>query len=162
MLTKDAKDKELYKEISSLIAPMGFRLVEASKTEYSGTASLRVLIKKDGQEITTDDLESVYNIIYPRYQISLSRDLELEVSSPGIQRVFKDVLEFGIFTGSVVRVYSVKNSSYIIGRIKDADFEHVVLSDYLIEDRMEKGDCIDIPVADISKAKLEYDWEAKR
>lgn len=162
MLTRDAKDKELYKDVSSLIAPMGYNLVEVARTDHAGGVTLRVVVKKDGGDVTTDDLEKIYNVVYPRYQVSLSRDLELEVSSPGLQRTFKDVLEFGIFTGSAVRIYSVERSSYIIGVIDHADMESVVLSDYLVEDGMERGGSIVIPVADISKAKLEYDWEAKR
>ncbi len=162
MLTKDAKDKELYKDVSSLVAPMGYRLVEASRTDHAGGVTLRVVVKKDGGDVTTDDLEMIYNVVYPRYQVSLSRDLELEVSSPGLQRTFKDVLEFGIFAGSAVRVYSVSRSSYIIGVVDRADMDSVVLSDYLVEDGMERGGSIVIPVSDISKAKLEYDWEAKR
>ena len=88
------------------------------------------------------------------------RDLELEVSSPGLQRSFKDVIEFSIFRGKLVRAYSVSFSSYITGKIDSADDGFVTLSECSIEDSGEKRDSITLPYSDIAKAKLEYRWEA--
>ena len=53
--------------------------------------------------------------------IFADRDMELEVSSPGLQRSFKDIIEFSIFSGKLVRVYSVSASAYIVGTIANAD-----------------------------------------
>ena len=96
----------------------------------------------------------LYSVIYA------DRDIQLEVSSPGLQRNFKDYMEFSVFTGKSVRVYSVPESSYITGKIESADSSSVTLSEYLVEDMNEKGDRITIPFSDIAKAKLEYRWEA--
>lgn len=162
MLSKDSKESQLYQDVLSLVSPMGYRLVEASRSEHQGYTQLRVLVTKEDGDVTTDDLEKVYNVVYPRYQVIISRSLELEVSSPGLTRVFKDILEFEVFLGRQVRCYTTSHSSYVIGRIKEARQDSVVLEDYLIEDKNERGEAIELEYSDISKAKLEYIWEAKR
>ena len=161
MLTSDAFSSVLFLDLASLIEPMGYKLVEASRSEHKGTVSLRMLCYKGGDGITTEDLEAIYNVVYPRYAVLWTRDLELEVSSPGINRNIKDIGEFKIFTGKTVRVYMTSKSSYVLGTIKSADDDTLTLSSYLIEDTKEEGDEIRIDYSDISKAKLDYMTEAK-
>lgn len=151
----------LFLDLASLIEPMGYKLVEASRSEHKGTVSLRMLCYKGGDGITTEDLEAIYNVVYPRYSVLWTRDLELEVSSPGINRNIKDIGEFKIFLGKTVRVYAQSKSSYVVGKIEKADDDNLYLSSYLIEDTKEEGEEIRIEYSDISKAKLDYVTEAK-
>lgn len=151
----------LFLDLASLIEPMGYKLVEASRSEHKGTVSLRMLCYKGGDGITTEDLEAIYNVVYPRYSVLWTRDLELEVSSPGINRNIKDIGEFKIFLGKTVRVYTQSKSSYVVGKIEKADDDYLYLSSYLIEDTKEEGEEIRIEYSDISKAKLDYVTEAK-
>ena len=161
MLTTDAFSSMLFLDLASLIEPMGYKLVEASRSEHKGTVSLRMLCYKGGDGITTEDLEAIYNVVYPRYSVLWTRDLELEVSSPGINRNIKDIGEFKIFLGKTVRVYAQSKSSYVVGKIEKADDDYLYLSSYLIEDTREEGEEIRIEYSDISKAKLDYVTEAK-
>ena len=161
MLTTDAFSSMLFLDLASLIEPMGYKLVEASRSEHKGTVSLRMLCYKGGDGITTEDLEAIYNVVYPRYSVLWTRDLELEVSSPGINRNIKDIGEFKIFLGKTVRVYAQSKSSYVVGKIEKADDDYLYLSSYLIEDTKEAGEEIRIEYSDISKAKLDYVTEAK-
>ena len=151
----------LFLDLASLIEPMGYKLVEASRSEHKGTVSLRMLCYKGGDGITTEDLEAIYSVVYPRYSVLWTRDLELEVSSPGINRNIKDIGEFKIFLGKTVRVYAQSKSSYVVGKIEKADDDYLYLSSYLIEDTKEEGEEIRIEYSDISKAKLDYVTEAK-
>lgn len=161
MLTTDAFSSMLFLDLASLIEPMGYKLVEANRSEHKGTVSLRMLCYKGGDGITTEDLEAIYNVVYPRYSVLWTRDLELEVSSPGINRNIKDIGEFKIFLGKTVRVYMQSKSSYVVGTIEKADDDYLYLSSYLIEDTKEEGEEIKIEYSDISKAKLDYVTEAK-
>ena len=161
MLTTDAFSSMLFLDLASLIEPMGYKLVEASRSEHKGTVSLRMLCYKGGDGITTEDLEAIYNVVYPRYSVLWTRDLELEVSSPGINRNIKDIGEFKIFLGKTVRVYAQSKSSYVVGKIEKADDDYLYLSSYLIEDTKEEGEEIRIEYSDISKAKFDYVTEAK-
>ena len=161
MLTDNAISDPLYKEIDSLMSAIGLRTVEAVSSVHQGSRSMRVVVYKEEGEVDTDDLAAAYNLIYPRYSIIYAdRDLQLEVSSPGLQRNFKDTMEFSVFSGRLVRVYSISDSSYITGVIEEADSSSVTLSDYTIEDRNEKGERITLAFSNIAKAKLEYRWEA--
>ncbi len=160
MLADNAKD-QLYTEISSLMDAIGLKTVEAVSSDYQGTRNMRVILCKEGEEISTDDLATAYNLIYPRYSVIYKdRDLQLEVSSPGLQRNFRDVREFSVFHGKCVRCYSVSRSCYVTGVISSTDESSVTLCDYVIEDKDEKGDEITLSFSDIAKAKLEYRWEA--
>ncbi len=161
MLSDDGKNLELYKEIDSLVSALGLRTVEAADSVHQGSHSMRVVVYKEDGEVTTDDLAAVYNIIYPRYSVIFSdRDLQLEVSSPGLQRTFKDVMEFSVFRGKLVRAYSISRSCYITGRIEEAGDDSVTLSGCTAEDTGERVERIVLPYSDIAKAKLEYRWEA--
>ncbi len=160
MLTEDAGKSRLFSEIDELTSALSLKTVEAVDSVHQGTHHMRVVVYKADGEVNTDDLAAVYNIVYPRYSVIFSdRDLELEVSSPGLQRSFKDVIEFSIFTGKLVRVYSVSHSAYITGRIERADESSVTLSEAEVEGG-EKFETITLPFDDVAKAKLEYRWEA--
>ena len=161
MLTNTVKESRLYQEIEQLMSAIGLKTVEASAADIQGSKMLRVVVYKEGNEVNTDDLATAYNIIYPRYSVIFSdRDLQLEVSSPGLQRTLKDVIEFSVFRGKGVRCYSVPDSCYIIGTIESCDDESVTLSDYSKEGKDESGKAITLLFSDIAKAKLEYRWEA--
>ncbi len=161
MLTEDAKDSGLFREIDELVTALSLKTVEAVDSVHQGTHHMRVVVYKSDGEVNTDDLAAVYNIVYPRYSVIFGdRDLELEVSSPGLQRSFRDTVEFSIFTGKLVRVYSQSFSSYVTGRIGKADDSSVELLDCIVEDSGEKRDSLTLPFSDIAKAKLEYRWEA--
>ncbi len=162
MLKSGEEKKELFIEIESLVSQLGLRCVEVYKNETKGAVSLTCLLDKSESDITTDDLEKAYNVIYPRYSVLLGeRDLTLEVSSPGMGRVFKDYYEFTVFQGKRVRLYSTQYSSYISGIIEKSDSQSVTLIDYLIEDKKENGDRMKIDYNTIAKAKLDYSWEDK-
>ena len=162
MLTKQASSNELFQSVSQCIKSLGLDTVEVTQSRDKGCTNMRVVLSKREGEINTDDLDKAYNVIYPMYQVlSQDRDLNLEVSSPGIQRVIKDVYEFEVFKGKNVRVYSTEYSSYVVGRIEESDEVSVTLSSYLIEDKKESGEIIKLNFDTISKAKLECVWEDK-
>ena len=95
MLTKEASSNELFKNVAQCIKTLDLDTVEVTQSRDKGCTNMRVVLSKREGEINTDDLEKAYNVIYPMYQVlSQDRDLNLEVSSPGIQRNLKDVYEF--------------------------------------------------------------------
>lgn len=161
MLNYGEEKKELFKEIESLVGALGLKPVEVGKTTGKEGVTMRVLLYRSGSDITLDDLEAAYNIIYPRYSVIEKRDLTLEVSSPGLGRTFKDYHEFYVFAGKRVRLYSTAFSSYISGVIESADDTSVTLTHYLIEDKKEEGDRITVLYDTVAKAKLDYLWEDK-
>lgn len=163
MLRNEILDNSLYQEMTSFIEPMGFKVVDVIRNETAGGVLMYLTVFSPEREVTTDDLAAVYNIVYPRYQVLLNtRDLTLEVSSPGLQRNFKDYYEFTLFTGKMVRIYSERFSSNLEGRIKECKDGTVTLTDVIIQDTNEKMDELSLAFEDIQKAKLTYRWEEKK
>ena len=116
MLAKGIKESKLYREMSELLEPMGLLVVDAVKNETAQGVQLIITVFSPEREVNTDDLAEVYNIVYPRYSVIYQdRDLSLEVSSPGMTRNFKDIHEFELFKGRLVRVYSSTFSTWIEG-----------------------------------------------
>lgn len=162
MLSSGIEKTDLFLDVSLLMSSLSLLPVEVNKIENKNSVSLIVILYKKESEINTEDLESAYNILYPRYSILFGqRDLVLEVSSPGLQRNIKDYYEFKVFTGRRIRLYSTQYSSYVSGIIYKSDGNILTLKDYLIEDQKINGEEIEIDFSTISKAKLDYKWEDK-
>ena len=163
MLKNEIRNNSLYREVQDLIGPMGYTVVDVVRNDTAGGIQMNMSIACLDRDITTDDLEEVYNIVYPRYQtIFKSRDLSLEVSSPGLQRNFKDVYEFTIFEGKLVKLYTSKYSSNVEGVIASTDDEGVTLENAIVQDTEEKMDSLRLTWDEIQKAKLSYRWEEKQ
>jgi len=97
--------------------------------------------------------------VEPRLELlSGNKDLQLEVSTPGIQRVFKDVYEFEVFSGDAVKVYDDRKDDWVVGIISHKDDDSV----YLIQENSNEGKkMIQIPLVHVRKAKLHAVWEGK-
>jgi ribosome maturation factor RimP len=70
----------------------------------------------------------------------------VEVTSPGLDRVFKNATEFSVFSGKQVKVWDTDIKDWVQGTILSADSQAVTLS-------TGKGE-ITVPYARIAKAKL--------
>ncbi len=163
MLRNEIKENSLFTQVQDLIAPMGYKVVDVQKRETPGGVELYLTVFLADRDVTTDDLAEVYNIVYPRYQVIFGRrDLTLEVSSPGMQRNFKDVYEFTLFKGKLVKVYSSAYSSNIEGTINDADDNGVTLTSAVVQDTGEGFETLSLSYDEIQKAKLTYRWEEKK
>ncbi len=133
--------------VEPVIVALGFTPVEIKIRQVKGTLHIHlVLYRKEG--ISIDDCTEVHKTILPRIEaITGERDLHLEVSSPGIDRVLKNNSEFTIFAGSTVKVLTKPNDDWYYGRILSADENTVLLS---TEEGEEK-----IAFENIKKAKLQ-------
>lgn len=81
----------------------------------------------------------------------------LEVSSPGLNRLLKTPAHFARVVGQKVRVRTNETGQERrtrLGRLVEADADHLVVVE-------ETGASARIAMADIEKANLEYEFEAK-
>jgi Uncharacterized protein conserved in bacteria len=156
---KENSDRQM---VDSLVGRDGIKTVEVLKSDTPYGTTIRITLYAPDHEITTDELAAAHMVLQPRYSLLLGdRDLEMEVSSPGLQRNFKDYYEFEVFQGKCVRIYSDKYSSWIIGTIEKAENEVLTLKSAVVEDTKEEFDVLSVPYASIQKAKLEFRWEDK-
>lgn len=141
------RDSSLYNSIEPVIEGLGFSLVEftSHRNRYNLTVNT-IIYSKSG--VTIDDCSKVFKTIMPRIELlEDSRDVNLEVSSPGTSRNIKTVDEFDIFLGRKVRILKRDDSEWIHGSIESVDDNSVNLNN--------GKQTVNVGFADINKAKLE-------
>lgn len=147
-------DSELYGQLQPLVEKLGFDIVEISESINGGKLTVRLVIQNRQGNTSIDDCARVHRLILPRLEVlRSSRDLYVEVSTPGIQRTIKDTHEFTIFTGRRVQLYLQDSIVVLEGQICEADTSSVSI---------ETTEGVQsIPLAEIKKAKIVYNWEGK-
>ena len=147
-------------DLREIVENLGMVLCDVKKTMQGTTVQISVAIMNPQEDSSVDDCAKVHNTILPRLQIKYGRDnLYVEVSTPGLQRNFRDVYEFEVFKGKRCRLYSLSAASWIEGVIGNVENSCVTLLDYEIETSKEKGQEKLVEFNDIQKAKLDYKWE---
>ena len=147
-------------DLREIVENLGMVLCDVKKTMQGTTVQISVAIMNPQEDSSVDDCAKVHNTILPRLQIKYGRDnLYVEVSTPGLQRNFRDVYEFEVFKGKRCRLYSLSAASWIEGVIGNVENSCVTLLDYEIESSKEKGQEKLVEFNDIQKAKLDYKWE---
>ncbi len=160
MLNNEITRDPLFEDLKGIVENLEMVLCDVKKTMQGKTVQISVTIMNPKEETGIDDCAKVHNTILPRLQVKYGRDdLYVEVSTPGLQRNFRDVYEFLVFKGKSCRVYSLCASSWISGVIGEVEGTCVTLLNYEIEVSKEKGEEKKIEFNDIQKAKLDYRWE---
>ena len=158
--------KERYKRThctsnTVLLAQLGLTIVEiAQANRREGVNVVIIILARERRPSASAPTSIVWSF---RMQLALGeRDLSLEVSTPGLERSFKDLYEFTLFAGRRVRVYDSGRSAWVSGIIEAAQEESVVLSEVFVEEKNKKTERMNIVYSAIQKAKLDYRWEDER
>ncbi len=137
-------------EYEPLLEAMGITLVDINRIDRGKSVTVTMVIVAKEAEVSVDHCAKVYRLVYPRMELQLGeRDLQLEVSTPGLQRTLKDVYEFSLFTGKRVRVYDMSKEAWVSGIITQADQTSVQLSQVFIEDAKEMIETMSVAFSDI-------------
>ncbi len=160
MLRTGIEQTQLYQEFAPLLSPLGITIVDVNSTEHGMTSAIALVIKTEDHDVNTQDCAKAYNLLYPRLEMRLGeRDLHLEVSTPGLQRNFRDIHEFALFQGRRVRLYESGRDAWIDGMILETNAQGVTLGNVHLEDQKEDLGTQFVPFEQIQKAKLDYRWE---
>ncbi len=160
MLGTGIQNTGLFAEYSPLLEALGITLVDISRVDRGFSVGVHITIMTRDREVDVSDCSKVYKLVYPRMEMQLGeRDLELEVSTPGLQRTIKDVYEFTLFEGKRVRVYDTVHSDWVSGVVMGSDDSSVTLSTAYVGDSKDMIETMVVPFARIQKAKLDYRWE---
>ena len=138
----------LFQSLEPLIRNIGMVLVELSvyRSKNSGNVTVKAIVYKDGT-IGIDDCSRAHRLIMTRLDVAFpDRDVFLEVSSPGIDRVIKDGSEFIHYIGRGIRCYRMDISDWTTGTLLSVDEKGIVI-------REEKGE-IALDYEIIAKARL--------
>ena len=122
-------------ELEPVVGGLGFALVELDLFRRKGSAQIRLVITKplsDGKEnpagIGTDELSMVHRAVLPRLELILEgRDLYIEVSSPGTDRIIKEGAEFRHYTGKTVKCWLKGADDWKLGILRDCSKETITL-----------------------------------
>jgi ribosome maturation factor RimP len=144
--------------IAPTIEPMGYTLV---RVRLSGSPHivLQVMAERaDGRPMAVEDCEAISRALSAKLDVEdpIAAAYTLEVSSPGIDRPLVRPQDYRRFAGHVARVETrvpVEGRRRFLGRIAAATDSHVRLT---LDEAGADGAVpeIEIPIADIARAKL--------
>jgi ribosome maturation factor RimP len=146
-------EKKLTLELDRVIKGMGFEIVELKAKHVSQTLHVSLVVyRQDGVGI--NECVEIHRTVLPRLEVLLdTRDIHLEVSSPGLDRTIKSNREFGIFIGRTVRILRSTTGEWVNG---------VILASGETSCTVDTGQRKeDIPFDTIQKARLD-DSEEER
>ena len=146
-----------YTECSPLVESLGYVLVELrivpQKTQYKVLVviSRKAGASAEGEDATgigISDCAKVHRLIEPRLEALLNtKDLYMEVTSPGMERTIKNAAEFRLFAGRMLRVWDTDVTEWIPGKLISSDEKSVTLE-------KEDASVVTVPYERIAKAKL--------
>ncbi|MBN1648998.1 MAG: hypothetical protein JW874_13265 [Spirochaetales bacterium] len=145
MIKIEEQHDSLLESLEPVINGMGYQLVDLTHVRQHGTLQVQCIIYSENG-ITLDDCSAVHRAILPRIGlIEDCKDINLQVSSPGIGRKLKKIREFRIFAGAKIKI--MFDNSWIDALIGRLDSNGV----YCMIDGNEKY----VLFSEIVKAKLE-------
>ncbi len=135
-----------YEECEPLISGLGYNLVELIVFKRQADWQIKIVITSP-QGVGIADCSKVHKTIATRLEALLkTQDMNIEVASPGLDRILKNAAEFSVFTGKQVKVWNTDISDWIQGIIVSSNAVFVRLRTAIGEN--------DIPYTKIAKAKL--------
>ncbi|MDC7225899.1 MAG: hypothetical protein PQJ61_03945 [Spirochaetales bacterium] len=110
-------------ELFSIVKPIcdGFKtgIVQLNSAVVNTNLQVRIVLYKKGG-INIDTCTQISRAVMPRIEVwADNRDVNLEVSSPGVGRTLKDAWEFQIFKDENINL--LIDNNWIEGKISDAD-----------------------------------------
>jgi ribosome maturation factor RimP len=150
---KNAENHEiasLRQSLEAVLEGLGFRLLELVVSKHRGSVQIRAVIY-NGADIGTNDCSKVHRAVTPRLELAFpGQDVYLEVSSPGIDRLIKDGVEFTHYKGRGVRCYRTDISDWTTGILENVDEKGIVI--------MAKEGAVMLDFDIIAKAKLDSNY----
>ena len=141
-----------YQDCAPLVEGLGFQLVELRIIPAKTVNTVRVVIARksddETQGITVNDCAKVHRLIQPRLEALISsKEVNMEVTSPGMERNIKNAAEFALFVNQYARVWDTEITDWIPGKIISSSNASVILE-------LESGEKKEIDFIRIAKAKL--------
>lgn len=127
MLKDSLRAGDLFKELVPLVSSLGYTVVDIQTSVVKRIRHVHLVIRNPHGNTSLEDCSAVSRLVQPRLlMIFDSRDIHLEVSSPGLSRNFKDVHEFEVFLGEQIKI--LIGDSWKEGRLESFDGTQVVLA----------------------------------
>jgi len=135
-----------FTDYEQLVTGLGYKLVDLQILHQKSMYLIKAVIYRNAG-VGIDDCSKVHRALLARAEVLLnSQDIQMEVSSPGLNRTIKHATEFRAFVGEHIKVLEVSCSDWLEGELVSADTVKIGL-------KTSDGQK-DIPYTDIKKAKL--------
>jgi ribosome maturation factor RimP len=140
-------DEKIRSEVEPIVSGMGFTLVELRHSRSKNQNHI-IIVVYSSEGVGVDECAVISKNLYPRLElIEGLENLQLQVSSPGLDRTLKGEQEYSIFNGRDVKVMLRGESEWIRGTLQGAADGKVTLN--------SGGKSRTIGIAEIRKAKLD-------
>ena len=114
---RNEADERILEDLADLLLGLGCTPVEVKSASRRGVVHVVLVIHRSGG-VDVDACADVYRAVYPRLEMMHpGSEIQLEVSSPGIDRNLKSTGEFEIFTGFNVKILLEQESDWRKGVI---------------------------------------------
>jgi ribosome maturation factor RimP len=149
--------EQVEQQIEKIVSSEGLELVHVEYKRQGRGYLLRVDIDKEGG-VTLDDCSLVSKQVsaYLDVEDVVPAEYELQVSSPGLDRLFYRESDYKKFLGKLVRVKTskpIRGLHVIVGRLKEYDGNRIVVTDPAVK----KNPDYEIPMSDIKETRLEVE-----
>ena len=119
-----------YQECENVASSLGYHLVELKFSKQGSTTHILAVITGDDPtaNIGVNDCSKVHHALLPKIEEMLgTEDTYMELTSPGMERNFKNAAEFAVFTGREVRVWDKTVTDWVGGKIVCSDEKSVTM-----------------------------------
>ena len=147
------------------VEAMGFELVELEMAGNRARPILRLYLDRPDSVpgtpgVSVDDCARVSRALEPELDAreDLSDRYVLEVSSPGVERPLTRPRDYARFAGQPV---ALRGKAPLAGRTKRLQGTLLGLRGEAAALRLEGGEEVEIPLAEIDRANLVFQWEKK-
>lgn len=146
--------------IVTLLENINIILVDFRKEELSNSVFYQIVITNSEHAAGINECAKSHKLLQPRLSLlENNREIDMEVTTPGIQRNIRDFYEFNAFINQQVKIYDSKIEAWISGMLTAVREDEVTLQHAVIEDTKDIIDEYLVPNNRIQKAKLAYAWE---
>ena len=142
-----ADDKDVEPGIEAILGNAGLHLLEFSLSRHKGSIKVKAVVYSPSGT-GTDECAKAHRLILPQIQLAYdAQNPEIEISSPGIDRIIKSEKEWKAFVGKAVRILLHDREEWAEGKLMS-------YSDGKIEFSSREGSAT-IDISSIAKARLD-------
>lgn len=112
-----ADDKDVESGIEAILGNAGLHLLEFSLSRHKGSIKVKAVVYSP-LGTGTDECSKAHRLILPQIQLAFdAQNPEIEISSPGIDRIIKSEKEWKAFVGKSIKVLLNDRDEWLEGRL---------------------------------------------
>ncbi len=150
-------DKNFEAGIEALLADSGLQLLEFALSRHRGNVKVKAVIYSPSGT-GTDECTKAYRLMLPEIQLSLgAQNPDIEISSPGIDRIIRSPREWKAFTGKPIKFLLSGEDEWRQAILERFDGDTITCRERQARDSQS----IVIATASIAKARLDSTYKGE-